>query len=71
MYDLEHDPNESVNLINNPEYKPVADKMTNELFDWLKETKGMQIPLKEINNRQAFGDYRHRMGVKSPAADKR
>lgn len=70
LYDLEHDPNESVNLINNPDYKPVADKMTKELFEWLNETKGMQIPLKEINNRQAFGDYRHHMGAKAPGADK-
>lgn len=70
LYDLENDPNESVNLINNPEYKSVADTMTNELFDWLKETRGMQIPLKEINNRPAFGDYRHRMNAANPTPEK-
>lgn len=59
LYDLEADPAETVNLINKPEYKEVVKKMTDELYDWLEQTGGMQIPLKRIN-RPAFGDYRHR-----------
>ncbi|MDQ3847036.1 MAG: sulfatase [Bacteroidota bacterium] len=58
LYDLENDPNETTNLIYKPEYKEVVTKMTDELYNWLEQTKGMQIPLKSIN-RPAYGDYRH------------
>ncbi len=59
LYDLEKDPNETTNLIYKPEYRAVVKKMTEELYKWLNQTRGMQIPLKETN-RPAFGDYRHR-----------
>lgn len=59
LYDLENDPAEAVNLINNPEYTEVAKKLAGELYDWLEQTKGMQIPLKRIT-RPPFGDYRHK-----------
>lgn len=59
LYDLENDPAESVNLINKPEYAATAQKLANELWDWLEQTKGMQIPLKRIA-RPPFGDYRHK-----------
>jgi N-acetylglucosamine-6-sulfatase len=58
LYDLEKDPHETTNLINKPEYAEVAKKLAGELFDWLEQTKGMQIPLKRIS-RPPFGDYRH------------
>lgn len=58
LYDIEHDPNEITNLINKPEYAETAKKLAGELFDWLEQTGGMQIPLKRtIKN--PFGDYRH------------
>jgi arylsulfatase A-like enzyme len=59
LYDIEHDPNETVNLINKPEYAETAKKLANELYDWLEQTKGMQIPLKRVV-RPPFGDYRHK-----------
>lgn len=59
LYDLEKDPEETTNLINKPEYAEIAKKLGGELFDWLEQTKGMQIPLKRIN-RSPFGDYRHK-----------
>lgn len=59
LYDLEKDPDETTNLINKPEYAEIAKKLGGELFDWLEQTKGMQIPLKRIN-RSPFGDYRHK-----------
>ena len=59
LYDLENDPNETTNLINKPEYAETAKKMAGELYDWLEQTKGMQIPLKRMT-RSPFGDYRHK-----------
>lgn len=59
LYDLENDPDETTNLIYKPGYADTARKMANELYDWLEQTKGMQIPLKRIT-RSPFGDYRHR-----------
>lgn len=58
LYDLEKDPEETTNLISKPEYGDIAKKLAGELFDWLEQTGGMQIPLKRIN-RPPFGDYRH------------
>ncbi len=58
LYDLENDPNETKNLIENPAYASVAQKLANDLYNWLEETKGMQIPLKRIT-RPPAGDYRH------------
>ena len=45
LYDLEEDPLESRNLINNEKYKPIVNKMRERLFDILEETGGMNIPL--------------------------
>lgn len=59
LYDLENDPHEMVNLIYKPEYAPVAKKLAGELFDWLEQTKGMQIPLKRVSH-PPFGDYKHK-----------
>lgn len=58
LYDLEKDPNETTNLINDPQYAEVARKMANELYDWLEQTGGMQIPLKRSVH-HPFGDYKH------------
>jgi N-acetylglucosamine-6-sulfatase len=58
LYDIENDPAESVNLINKPEHAETVKKMADELWEWLEQTKGMQIPLRKIN-RPAFGDWRH------------
>jgi arylsulfatase A-like enzyme len=59
LYDLENDPNETTNLIYKPGYADTARKMAGELYDWLEQTGGMQIPLKRIT-RPPFGDYRHK-----------
>ncbi|WP_114937649.1 sulfatase family protein [Mucilaginibacter endophyticus] len=58
LYDLEKDPAERVNLIAKPEYADTVKKMANELYDWLEQTGGMQIPLKRTV-KHPFGDYRH------------
>jgi N-acetylglucosamine-6-sulfatase len=59
LYNIETDPSETHNLIHDPKYANVVQSMTNDLWDWLEQTKGMQIPMKRIN-RPAFGDYKHK-----------
>ncbi len=38
LYDLEKDPNEQNNLINNTNYKNVAVELKQKLFDWMRKT---------------------------------
>ncbi len=58
LYDLEKDPNEINNLIEKPEHADLVKKMAGDLFDWLEQTKGMQMPIKRTIKHPA-GDYRH------------
>ena len=58
LYDIKNDPDEIHNLIKEPKYQPIAKKMVGELFDWLEDTKGLQIPIKRTV-KHPFGDYRH------------
>ena len=45
LYDIKADPLESRNLIASPEHQPVVNKLRAELFEVLKRTGGMYIPL--------------------------
>lgn len=65
LYDIRYDPTESKNLINDPEYKALADKMRTKLFDELEKIDGMEIPLFPDRGRQQ--NLRRRTG--SEAAD--
>jgi arylsulfatase A-like enzyme len=38
LYDLENDPNERVNLAENPEFENILGTLKKELFDWIKYT---------------------------------
>ena len=58
LYDIKNDPNEIHNLINESKYQSIAEKMCGELFDWLDQTKGLQIPIKRTV-KHPYGDYRH------------
>lgn len=58
LYDLQQDPHETTNLISRPEYAETAQKLANDLFDWLEQTNGLAIPLKRTV-KNPFGDYRH------------
>lgn len=52
MFDLEKDPYEMNNLIRDTTYRKIGIGLKDELFKWLQETNGLQIPLKKtINNR--------------------
>ncbi|MBN1764128.1 MAG: sulfatase [Sedimentisphaerales bacterium] len=46
LYDLQNDPQEMHNLINNPEYKNLIESLNQRMFDWLEKTGGMLIPLR-------------------------
>ncbi|MPZ17271.1 MAG: sulfatase-like hydrolase/transferase [Luteitalea sp.] len=45
LYDLQADPGEIKNLINDPAHKEVVEQMNQQLFDVLEQTDGMQMPL--------------------------
>lgn len=46
LYDLEKDPFEMNNLIADPQYAQMSKDMSAQIFEWLKDSNGMQIPLK-------------------------
>ena len=52
LFDLQNDPFEMNNLIRDNSYRQIGIELKNDLFKWLEETNGLQIPLKRtINNR--------------------
>ncbi|HLU89210.1 MAG TPA: sulfatase [Cyclobacteriaceae bacterium] len=50
LYNIKEDPFEMNNLIRDPEYKEVAKSLRDEIWTWLEDTEGAQIPLKRINH---------------------
>lgn len=52
LFDLQKDPYEMNNLIRDTAYRKTGLALKDELFEWLKQTNGLQIPLKKtIDNR--------------------
>ena len=52
LFDLQSDPYEMNNLIRDTSYRKIGIGLKDELFKWLEQTNGLQIPLKKtINNR--------------------
>jgi len=52
LYDVQNDPDEMHNLIDQPEYKQLVANLKKRLYDWLDKTGGMQIPLRrEVGGR--------------------
>jgi arylsulfatase A-like enzyme len=58
FYDIQNDPDEMYNLIEEPELQSKIEELKNELFQWMKSTDGMKIPLKK-NSGYRNWDYRH------------
>jgi arylsulfatase A-like enzyme len=58
FYDLAEDPYEMNNLIASPGHQALIHELSNEIYDWLESTGGMQIPLKRTGKRG--GDHRNR-----------
>jgi N-acetylglucosamine-6-sulfatase len=59
FYDLEKDPYEMNNLIASPPHQNIIKEMAGELYLWLENTQGMQIPLKRPTGPRFRGDYRN------------
>ncbi len=57
LYDLREDPYEMNNLIASPDHQDIIKELSNELYNWLEETDGMQIPLKRTGKKH--GDHRN------------
>ena len=58
FYDLQEDPDEMNNLISAPEHQERIRDFAEDIYRWLEETGGMQIPLKNTV-RYRFGDHRN------------
>ncbi len=58
LYDLQEDPWEMNNLIESPEHQEMIRQMLDEMWTWLEETDGMQIPLKRTMHTK--GDNRYK-----------
>ncbi len=52
LYDLKADPYEMNNLIRKPEHAQRALGFRKEIFDWLENTGGLQIPLRPLGNQR-------------------
>jgi arylsulfatase A-like enzyme len=53
LYDLQTDPDEKRNLINEPEYKELVKELNKKMYDWLDNTDGMVIPLRRDSSFRA------------------
>jgi N-acetylglucosamine-6-sulfatase len=61
FYDLQEDPHEMNNLIASPQHQELIQELSNEIYDWLENTGGMQIPLKRTVRKRG-NDHRN-LGV--------
>ncbi|QZT37899.1 sulfatase [Halosquirtibacter xylanolyticus] len=59
LYDIKNDPDEMYNIIDKPENQKLVKKLVNDLYGWLEDSDGMQIPLKRTV-KYRFGDYKHK-----------
>jgi N-acetylglucosamine-6-sulfatase len=58
LYDLKEDPNEMNNLIRDKETEKIGMDLRNQLFDWLEQTDGLQIPLKKQRGRRNDNQFK-------------
>ena len=58
LYDLQTDPYEMNNLIRDTTHRRTGVALKNDLFNWLKETGGLQIPLKQPGNNRIDHKYK-------------
>lgn len=59
LYDLQADPYEMNNLVRDPAYKEIGMQLKKELFDWISQTGGENIPLKRPVNTRFDNRYRN------------
>jgi arylsulfatase A-like enzyme len=79
LYDLQADPRETKNLINDPAHQQTIAALNRELFDALEASSGMYLPLyrdrgRQMNLRRADGpgvaDYPPHLKFKPPTSAK-
>ena len=58
FYDLQEDPAEMKNLIASPEHQEIIKQLNHDLYNWLEDTEGMNIPLKRTE--RPHSDHRNR-----------
>jgi arylsulfatase A-like enzyme len=58
LFDLQNDPYEMNNLISDTSYRKIGLELKNELFQWLSQTNGLQIPLKKTIDSRIDNLYR-------------
>ncbi len=58
LYDLQNDPNEMNNLIRNHSMDKTGIELRDQLFNWLEQTNGLQIPLKKQGGKRFDNLYR-------------
>ncbi len=46
LYDLQNDPDERQNLIDAPQHLKLVSSLRKQMYDWLEQTNGMQIPVR-------------------------
>ncbi len=63
LYDLQNDPSESKNLIRDKAYQDIVKQMNKELFDQLKKSGGMYVPLNADIGEQS--NLRNKSGSKA------
>lgn len=47
LYNMVKDPKETHNLIRKPKYQDLVKQLNHDLFEWLRRTNGLKIPLRE------------------------
>lgn len=58
LYDLEQDPYEVNNLIRSPQHQETVQQLNKQLWDWMAQTKGLQIPLKPSTRKKSDHLYK-------------
>lgn len=59
LYDLQTDPYEMNNLIRDPAYQKTGMNLRTQLFNWLEQTGGLQIPLKKAQGLRFDNRYQN------------
>jgi N-acetylglucosamine-6-sulfatase len=57
LYDLQKDPYEVNNLIRSPAHQALSHDLNQQLWGWLEQSKGLQIPLKPIKGKKSDHVY--------------
>lgn len=57
LYDLKNDPQEVNNLIRSKDHQRIAKELKEQVFDWLAQTNGLQIPLHPVLRKRFDHQY--------------